>query len=115
MIHEMTCIVCPNGCHLKVDDALQEVTGNKCPRGKKYALEELVRPMRTITSTVRCSLPGTPVASVRSAQEIPKELLPQAMKEINAFVLKEKLPIGSVLLPHLAGTDVPLILTADIL
>ena len=36
---EFICIECPKGCHLKVDDDLN-VTGNTCPRGKVYAINE---------------------------------------------------------------------------
>ena len=49
---ELTCIVCPRGCRLKVDDDLN-VTGNFCPRGAQYAKDELTDPKRMITSFVR--------------------------------------------------------------
>lgn len=33
---ELICIVCPRGCHLKVDEACgYTVTGNGCPRGRR--------------------------------------------------------------------------------
>jgi CxxC motif-containing protein len=47
---EFICIECPKGCHLKIDDELN-VTGNTCPRGKKYAINEVTCPKRVITST----------------------------------------------------------------
>lgn len=33
----LTCIVCPNGCHLQVEEADGSyiVHGNRCPRGKR--------------------------------------------------------------------------------
>ena len=41
---ELTCIVCPRGCALvcELDDGgkLISVSGNLCPRGKKYADDE---------------------------------------------------------------------------
>ena len=34
---ELICIVCPKGCHLKVDEEKDfAVTGNGCPRGAEY-------------------------------------------------------------------------------
>ena len=48
---EFTCIICPRGCRLSVDDNMN-VTGNFCPRGKQYAVSELTNPVRTITSSV---------------------------------------------------------------
>ena len=48
---ELICIECPKGCHLKIDDELN-VTGNTCPRGKVYAVNEMTCPKRIVTSTV---------------------------------------------------------------
>ena len=42
---ELICIVCPRGCHLKVDEANGcKVTGNSCPRGEQYGKAELLNP-----------------------------------------------------------------------
>ena len=50
---ELICIVCPQGCHLKVDEENgYEVKGNSCPRGAEYGKKELVNPTRVITTTV---------------------------------------------------------------
>ena len=49
---DLICIVCPKGCHLKVDEENgYKVTGNGCPRGAVYGEKELVNPTRVITST----------------------------------------------------------------
>ena len=50
---EYTCIVCPRGCRLTAEKVTEDgkeiikVTGNFCPRGAKYATEEMTCPMRT--------------------------------------------------------------------
>ena len=34
---ELICIVCPNGCYLRVDEEKDYlVTGNACPRGAEF-------------------------------------------------------------------------------
>ena len=44
---ELICIVCPKGCHLKVDEENGcAVTGNGCPRGAEYGKNELLHPAR---------------------------------------------------------------------
>ena len=48
---ELICIVCPKGCHLKIDESLN-VTGNGCNRGIEYGINELTNPTRMVTSTV---------------------------------------------------------------
>ena len=43
----MNCIMCPLGCEMTVtieDGAVTNVTGNTCPRGPKYAHDEVVAP-----------------------------------------------------------------------
>jgi CxxC motif-containing protein len=56
MSEELICITCPLGCHLSIDrgpgDALA-ISGNRCPRGVKYAEEELLAPKRVVSATAR--------------------------------------------------------------
>mgnify|MGYP001529242129 CR=1 FL=1 len=55
MTRDMTCIICPRGCALKVEingDNIT-VTGNGCPKGKQYPIDECTNPTRTVTSSVR--------------------------------------------------------------
>jgi CxxC motif-containing protein len=52
----MNCIMCPMGCELTVTldgGKFVSVTGNTCPRGAKYAQDEVTAPKRMLTSTVR--------------------------------------------------------------
>lgn len=111
MKKEFTCIVCPNGCPLVIDEETHAVTGNRCPRGAKYALEEIVSPKRSLTTTVKSEVPNYPVVSVRTDGEIDKKLIFEAMKEINKFVLKEPLPLDSVIIKDILGTGINVILT----
>ena len=46
---DLTCIGCPLGCQITVTMENGEVTdvkGNTCPRGDKYAREEVTNPTR---------------------------------------------------------------------
>lgn len=52
----LTCIVCPIGCSLSVNEKENgelEVAGNRCPRGAVYAVEEITAPKRVVTATCR--------------------------------------------------------------
>ena len=53
MVRELICIVCPRGCHLKVDSDNLKVSGNGCIRGEKYGVSEVTNPVRTVTSTMK--------------------------------------------------------------
>jgi len=55
---EMFCINCPRGCRLTAEtDASGNVTvsGNKCGRGILFAKQEMISPMRTVTTTIKDS------------------------------------------------------------
>ena len=110
---ELTCIVCPRGCRLKVDDNM-EVTGNACPRGKMYAINELTNPTRTITSSIRVSNRPYTLVSVKTDKPVPKGKMFDVMKEIDKLVVKAPTRIGQVILAHVLGTDSNIVITKDI-
>ena len=71
---ELICITCPRGCHLTVDEEHDfTVTGNACPRGAEYGRNELLHPVRTVTSTVRTEGSPIPRLPVKTDRPIPKE------------------------------------------
>lgn len=114
MTRELTCIVCPRGCQLKVElenGAVKEVTGFTCPRGKQYAIDECTHPMRTVTSTARTANGG--VIPVKTNRTIPKELMFDLMKELNAAVVKLPAHIGDVVIANVLGTGADVVVTAN--
>lgn len=111
----LTCIVCPNGCELEVDEKTLEVNGNKCPRGKQFAIDELTNPKRTICSSVKTLFENTPVVPVRVNKDIPKDKIFDVMKEINKVVVDEKLGIGDVVIANVLNLEADVIITSNIL
>lgn len=116
-VKELTCIVCPMGCTLRVTmdgGKFVSVTGNNCPRGAKYAETEMTAPRRVLTSTVRVSGGHLPLCPVRTKGDIPKELLFEAMRQLDTLCVQAPVKIGQVLVEDLCGTGVPVIATRDI-
>lgn len=110
---EMTCIVCPRGCRLRIDDEMN-VFGNSCPRGEKYAISELTHPVRMITSTVRVSNRDNVVASVKTSEAIDKNLMFDVIKAINETSVLAPCRIGDVLIKNIFDTNVDIIITKNI-
>ena len=113
-VRELTCIVCPKGCPMKVTlegKEILNIEGFTCPRGKQYAINECTHPMRTLTSTVRTSKGG--VVAVKTDRTIPKELLFDCMKEINKTVATLPVRIGDILIENILGTNANVIITAN--
>jgi CxxC motif-containing protein len=88
------------------------VDGNKCERGREFADHETSNPKRTLTTTVRTKFPGVPVISVRTAGEIPRDKLMDAMKELNDVIVGEEMNCGDTLLEDVAKTGVSVIVTS---
>lgn len=118
MEKELLCIVCPTGCRLTVtteENGAITVTGNGCRRGVDFAKAELTCPTRSLTTTVRTVFAAAPVLPVRTAGEIPKESVADAMRAINAVLVKEPVGVGDIVLKDLLGSGVDVIATSDIL
>ena len=113
-IRELTCIVCPKGCPMKVTlegKEILNIEGFTCPRGKQYAVDECTHPMRTLTTTARTSNGG--VVAVKTDKPIPKELLFSCMKEINKTVATLPVRIGDILIENILDTGTNVIATAN--
>ncbi len=111
---EFICIVCPRGCHLKVDDNMN-VTGNTCPRGKVYALNEITNPTRMITSTVAIESSELCRVPVMTSSPIPKGKIFDVMAEINKVRVKAPVKINDVIIKNVLGLNSDIIATRNIL
>ncbi len=120
---QFNCTTCPSECLLTVevkrgaDGAVAEVysvAGNSCPRGDKFAHQELTCPMRVLTTTVAVSGGDEALLPVRTAEAIPLELHAQAMDLIRGLVIKAPIRMGDVVLENLLNTNIDLIASMDI-
>lgn len=112
-----TCIICPNGCNIEAaiaDDGQIEVSGNKCPRGREYVLQELTDPRRTISSTVRIEGAMLPLCSVRLDRPVPKKEIFKVMAEINKVTIQAPSHIGDVVIENVCGLDANVIVTKNL-
>lgn len=120
---QFNCTTCPSECLLTVEverdvngsvAAIHSVTGNRCPRGDKFAHQELTCPMRVLTTTVAVSGGDEALLPVRTAEAIPLALHAQAMDLIRGVVVDALIRMGEVVLPNLLNTGIDLIASMDI-
>lgn len=107
MERNLTCIICPMGCNLKVTMDCNEVLdiwGNQCPRGAKYAKMECTDPHRMVTTTMRCS--DDTMISVKTSAPIPKKYVKSCVDRINEVTIAGPVSIGDVLLRDIFGIDI---------
>lgn len=116
-IFELTCISCPLGCSLKVrrnGNKVLEVTGNTCKKGKIYAEQEILHPMRTVTSTVPVLNGVIPVVSVKTESCIPREMIGACMQALKQVTVTAPVFAGDEILADAAGTGIRIIATKDV-
>ena len=109
----LTCIECPLGCAIDVEmegGEVLSVQGNGCPRGKTYAMNEVVCPRRVLTTTVR-AVSGEMIP-VKTDKPVKKAEMFALMREINAVHPALPVHIGDVLLENITE-DINLIATGN--
>ncbi|MDR0387609.1 MAG: DUF1667 domain-containing protein [Treponema sp.] len=120
-----TCIVCPIGCTLTVGEEPElPVTGNRCPRGAAYALEEIRAPKRVVTAT--CGITGRGAGGtdtvhealrrvpVKSSTPCPKEKIPELLADI--YKIRVTLPIkaGDAVITGWRGTGIDIVSVREV-
>ena len=138
-MRELTCIVCPIGCSLSVEEdsaagkdfPVLTITGNRCPRGAAYAQEEIRAPKRVVTATCGIAFSATtdggngdrpaggdrPPRSltaprrlpVKTSAPCPKEKIDELLADI--YLLKVSLPVkaGQKLIADWKGTGIDVV------
>ena len=115
MKRDMICIICPRGCSLTADitDSGVKVSGNACPKGEEYAINECTNPVRTVTATVRVSNRYNTMVSVKTVTPVAKDRMMEVMKELRNIQVQAPVKIGDIVLTDVCGSDI--VITKDVL
>ncbi|NIA09619.1 MAG: DUF1667 domain-containing protein [Nitrospiraceae bacterium] len=110
-IKRLTCIECPVGCEMTVEIKNGEikVSGNKCARGKKYAIHEMTDPKRVLTTTVFVEGGVHSLLPVVSTDEIPKDMIKKCVRTLSKIKVKAPVDYGDVIAENICGTGVDVI------
>jgi CxxC motif-containing protein len=120
-MRSLTCIVCPIGCSLDVEEDANSqnslsVTGNRCPRGEVYAREEIRAPKRVVTATCRIEgevgFPGSVRrVPVKTASPCPREKIPFLLQDIYKAAVSLPVKAGDVVIAGWKGEEINVIVT----
>ena len=113
MKKDITCIVCPRGCRMTVNniDGQYIVEGNSCIRGSKYGVDEVTNPRRVITSTVRLNGSYLNMLPVKTAGSIPKDMMFDIMKVLAEITVTTPVNVGDVIVKNILDTGVDIVST----
>ncbi len=114
-MRELTCIVCPKGCALTVDENSDPiaVSGEGCKRGIKYGRDEVVDPRRVLTTTVKVKDGTRARVAVKTALAIPKPLLFDAMDILNELNVEAPIKVGQTVVCDLLNCGIDVVATAN--
>lgn len=111
---ELTCINCPMGCRITVEienGEVLSVSGNTCKRGEVYARNEVVAPVRIVTTTIKVVGGVSDRVSCKTESPVAKDKIFEVMDAINAESCQAPVRIGDVLIENVAGTGVDVVAT----
>lgn len=111
-----TCVVCPTGCEIDVElekGNIVSMTGNQCEKSEEFILQELIEPMRTLTTTVRITGAKWPMLPVRTDKPIPKRLFFQVMNELATVKLHAPVKVTDIIIKDIDGTGANVISTRN--
>ncbi|WP_428769142.1 DUF1667 domain-containing protein [Treponema sp. HNW] len=128
MTKHIICIACPRGCRLSlhIKDTADnppaeqdiEVSGNSCPKGILYGRQELICPVRTLTTTISCTLDADKPFSdrrhirlpVKTVCEIPLKDTALTIRKIHDIRLTRAVNCGDIIavLKGEDGSKIPL-------
>lgn len=108
-MRELTCIVCPRGCTLHVDEMTFQVTGNACSRGAEYGAQEVRDPQRTLTTTVILEGAARKRLPVKTDRTIPKSMMAACAAATNGIIVQAPVKVGDIIVQNLLGTGANLI------
>ena len=112
-VRRFTCLVCPTCCELETDGI--EVIGAGCPRGEAFGLQEMVMPLRVVTTSVGCqTAKGVAMIPVKTASPVPIARIFEILKEIKALHLSGVPAIGTRLTTGSPQEPVEWIVTGEV-
>jgi CxxC motif-containing protein len=116
---EKVCIVCPIGCNLTIEKDSKapegyKVTGNRCIRGEKYAISEMVNPTRVVTSTVKIKGVSDAMLPVKTQEAIPKGKMFDIINEIKSVEVELPIKRNDIIIENVCDTNINLIATKSI-
>ena len=113
---EMTCIVCPNGCKLEVNYEGDNISVKNalCPKGEEYARNELINPVRNVTSTVKVQDGVLQLVSVRSNKPVPKAKMAEIVETLKELELKAPVGFHQIVYSNILDTGADIITTREV-
>jgi len=117
MEREFTCIICPNGCLIRVEyegTNIKNIKGDECPKGKDYVKNEITNPLRVFTGSVLVENGDFSLVGVKTPVPIPKKYLKKVGEITRRIKVEAPVEIGQIIAFNLLNENIDLVATRKI-
>jgi CxxC motif-containing protein len=116
MNKKVTCILCPLGCKIEIETKKKNYKfyGNECLKGERYAIQEIKKPMRILTTTVFVEQGEQILLPVRSEKAINKDLILNGIYKLSKIKVKAPIKNQEIIYKNIMNTGVNIIASRDI-
>jgi CxxC motif-containing protein len=115
-MHKITCIQCPLGCQIKVEEKNNnfKFSGNFCIKGEEYSIQEIKNPTRILTTTVLVKNGKQLLLPVRSEKGLHKDLIKKCIFILSKVKVKAPIKYKDVIHKNILNTGINIIASRDI-
>jgi CxxC motif-containing protein len=117
MEREFVCIICPNGCRIKVEyegTNIKNIKGDECPKGKDYVKNEITNPLRVFTGSVLVGNGDFSLVGVKTPVPIPKKYQKKIGEITRQIKVEAPVEIGQVVASNLLDKNIDLVATRKV-
>ena len=114
---DITCRICPNGCKMRIGKSEfgrePIIIGNKCPKGRQFAIEELTHPVRTLTTTVKVKNSSMQRLPVKSSSPLPKNKIFEAIAYLKKIEIEAPIKTNQIICQDMLNLGVNIIASCE--
>jgi CxxC motif-containing protein len=116
MNKKITCILCPLGCIIESEEKnkILNIIGNACIKGEKYAIQEIKKPLRILTTTIIVENGEQILLPVRSEKGIHRDLIISCIKKLSKIKVKAPIKCREVIYKNILNTGIDIIASRDL-
>lgn len=115
--NEITCIVCPIGCKIFLENEgirRDFLKGYKCKKGIEYARNEVFDPRRMLTSSICVEGGEWPLVSVKTTKPVPKDKIFAVLLELHKISIRAPVKSQQLVVKNVADTGIDIITTKTV-
>jgi CxxC motif-containing protein len=107
-----TCIICPNSCEISIDK--DNIIGAKCKRGELFVKQEIIKPKRILTTTIKCVINGKRYQiPVKSEQAIELKHFNKIIEQLKKITLDYIPKLGALISINSDNNGVKILVTGE--